>query len=146
MFSQWPSWLSRSPRIRRTAIKSWRILLRVQRATLARAVLVVHRQDGRVLALSSSTGELRLPTKELDGWRAVTNQVEEMLESLLPQTATPKLKAILGVPGREGITVLYTVPYPQAPDLANRIWLDPDIASFRLAGGDRRLLLLAKLG
>jgi hypothetical protein len=146
MFSQWPSWLSQSPRIRRIAIKTWRLFLRVQRATLAKAVLVVQRQDGRVLALSSSTGELRLPTKELDGWRAVTTQVEELLESLLRQSATPKLKAILGAPGREGITLLYILPYPHAPDLANRIWLHPDVASLPLTAGDRRLLLLAKLG
>ena len=34
MFAQWPSWLSKSPSVRRAAIKLWRVLLRVQRAQL----------------------------------------------------------------------------------------------------------------
>ena len=63
MFDQWPRWLSRSPRIRRLAIKTWRLFLRVQRATLAKAVLVVRRQDGRVLTFSSGPGEHGYPPR-----------------------------------------------------------------------------------
>ena len=99
-----------------------------------------------MLVLTSSSGELRLPNKELDGWRSVTTQVEELLESLRLQTARPKLKAILGAPGRDGIIFLYIVLYPQASDVANRTWLNPDVASLPLTGGDRRLLTLAKVG
>ena len=54
---------------------AWRVLLRVQRSTLASAVLVVRRHDGRVLALASTSGELRLPLKELDGWKAVPRKL-----------------------------------------------------------------------
>jgi hypothetical protein len=98
MFNQWPSWLSHSPRVRRTVIRLWRVLLRVQRATLANAVVVIRRQDGRLLTVASTSGELKLPTKELDGWRAVTTQVDEWLEELQP-SRTPKLEAIDGRPG-----------------------------------------------
>jgi hypothetical protein len=141
MFSQWPSWLSRSPRVRRTTIKLWRVFLRVQRSTLANAVLVVRRQDGRVLTFASTSGELRLPIKELDGWRAVTTQVEEWLEQLVQRTSTPKLLAIDGTPGRQGVTFIYLAEVPRASDHPNGFWLDPDVALPTLTIGDRRVLL-----
>jgi len=145
MFSQWPSWLSRSPRVRRPVIKLWRVFLRVQRSTLANAVLVVRRQDGRVLALPSTSGEPRLPLKELDGWKAVPTQVEEWLEQLLQQRQTPKLVAIEGTPGRKGVTFLYAAEVPSsASDHANGIWLDADVAMPTLNSGDRCLLRLSK--
>ena len=80
MLDELNNWVFRSRFRRRALIKAWRMLLRAQRATLANAVLVVRRQDGWVLALASTSGELRLPLKELDGWKAVTTQVEEWLE------------------------------------------------------------------
>ena len=96
MLDELNNWVFGSRFRRRALIKVWRVLLRVQRATLANAVLVVRREDGWVLALSSTSGELRLPIKELDGWKAVTAQVEEWLEQLLQQRQTPKLVAIDG--------------------------------------------------
>ena len=71
MFEQWPSWIARNARVRRTAIKLWRVLLRMQRATFAKAVLVVHGPDDRIL-LRSPAGTLELPVKHLDGWVPIT--------------------------------------------------------------------------
>jgi hypothetical protein len=103
MLSQALSWLSRSPRVRRAVIKTWRAFLRVQRASLAYAVLVVRRQDDHVLALTSeASGELRLPSMELDGWRPVGTQVQEWLDHMLRRPSTIRLQAIDGTPGRKG--------------------------------------------
>ena len=120
------------------------MLLRVQRATLANAVLVVRRRDGCVLALSSTSGELRLPLKELDGWKVVTAQVEEWLEQLLQQRQTPKLVAIDGTPGRQGVTFIFCAQASAGFPEANGVWLDPQIALPTLSSRDRRLLLLSQ--
>lgn len=145
MLGEWKNWVFRSPFRRRTLIKAWRVFLRVQRSTLANAVLVVRRQDGRVLALPSASGKLELPLKELDGWKAVTTQVEEWLGELLQQRQTPKLVAIEGTPGRQGVTFLFKADVPSSE--ANRpecIWLDADVALTMLNLGDRGLLLLSQ--
>lgn len=142
MFSQWPRWLSRSPRLRRTVIKLWRVLLRVQRATLANAVLVIRRQDGCLLTLYSTSGELRLPCKELDGWRAVTMQVDEWLEEL-QLSRTPKLEVIDGSPGRLGVTFVYSAETTGVSGPANGVWLDPELALPTLSLTDRRRVLLS---
>ena len=145
MLDEVNNWVFSSRFRRRALIKAWRVFLRVQRATLANAVLVVRRQDGCVLALSSTSGELRLPLKELDGWKAVTTQVEEWLEQLLQQRQTPKLVAIEGAPGRQGVTFIYCAEAGAAfPDHESGVWLDPKIALPTLPSGDRRLLLLSK--
>jgi hypothetical protein len=145
MLDELNNWVFSSRFRRRTLIKAWRMLLRVQRATLANAVLVVRRQDGCVLALSSRSGELRLPLKELDGWKAVTTQVEEWLEQLLQQRQTPKLVAIDGTPGRQGVTFIYCAEAGTGgPDHASGVWLEPAIALPTLPSCDRRLLLLSK--
>ena len=57
MFEQAPEWISQSPRIRKVIVKIWRAFLRVQRATLARAVLLRGRQDGCVLAVALRRAE-----------------------------------------------------------------------------------------
>ncbi len=143
MFSNWPSWLSRSPRVRRTVIKLWRVFLRVDRATLAHAVLVIRRQDGRLLTLCSTSGELRLPFKELDGWRAVTTQVEEWLGELqLPQT--PKLEAIDGTPSHRGVTFIYSAETATVREAEDSVWIDPELALPTLRLSDRRLVRLSR--
>jgi hypothetical protein len=145
MLDKWGNWVFRSRFRRRTLIKAWRVFLRVQRATLANAVLVVRRQDGHVLGLPSTSGELRLPVKELDGWKEVTTQVEEWLEQLLRQRQTPKLVAIEGAPGRQGVTFIYCAEVGAAfPDDASGVWLAPEVALPTLPSGDHRLLLLSK--
>ena len=106
MFDDWSGWFFRSPFRRRIIIRSWRVLLRVQRATLASAVLVVRRPDGSLLAFPSSSGRLGLPRKELDGWRPIGAQVEEWFDQIMRQAPKPKLQAIDGTPGRKGVTFL----------------------------------------
>ena len=146
MLDEVNNWLFSSRFRRRTLIKAWRVFSRVQRATLANAVLVVRRQNGCVLALPSLSGEPRLPLKKLDGWKAVTTQVEEWLEQLLLQRQIPKLVAIDGTPGRKGVTFIYCAEAgASSADHAGGVWLDPEIALHTLPSGDRRLLVLSTL-
>ena len=143
MFSQWPTWLFRWPFVRRSVIKFWRLLLRIQRATLAKAVLVVCRQDDLILVFASQSGELQLPYKQLDAWVPITTQVEEWLDQLLPQASTPSLVSVDGTPGREGITFLYTAKGASVHTKSGEgTWLHPDIAAVRLSSGDNRLICL----
>jgi len=143
MFDDWSGWFFRSPFRRRTFIRSWRVFLRIQRATLASAVLVVRGPDGSFLALPSSSGRLGLPRKELDGWRPIGAQVEEWLDRILRQASKPKLRAIDGTPGRKGVTFLYLAYTDASPPLANGMWLDADLALSALSVADRRLLLMS---
>jgi hypothetical protein len=144
MFAQWPSWLSKSPAIRRPVIKVWRVLLRVQRATLAHAVLVLRRRDGSILVLGSPSGGLRLPVKQLDAWVPITMQVEDWVRELLRENGKPTLIAIDGTPAREGITFLYgaTTETLYAKKIGGELWLDMDVAASSLSGTDGRLLRL----
>ena len=144
IIDDWSDWLFRSRFRRRTIIKSWRVLLRVQRATLASAVLVVRRGDGSVLALPSTSGALALPRKELDGWRPIGTQVEEWLVQILRHTSTFQLQAIDGTPGRKGVTFLYSADTDASPPEAGCMWLDAELAPSALSVGDRRLLLMSK--
>jgi hypothetical protein len=142
MLDQWSDWVFRSRFRRRTLIRVWRGFLRVQRATIASAVVVVRRQDGGVLALPSISGELQLPIKELDGWKAVTTQVEEWLEQLLQHRQTAKLVTIEGTPGYHGVTFLYSAEVPYL--VAGGVWLDADAALPVLNARDREFLLLSR--
>jgi len=147
VIAEWSSWLSRSPSVRRPVIKLWRVLLRVQRATFAHAVLVVRRRDGPVLVWLSPCGRLRLPVKQLDAWIPITTQVEEWLKRLSPQSSVPVLVAVDGTPGREGVTFLYAANVdPGRAQGGEEVWLEPDIAASRLDGNDGRLLLLCTSG
>lgn len=144
MLSEWPGWISRYPAVRRPAIKLWRVLLRVQRATFANAVLVVRKGDGRVLVLPSPSGNLGLPAKGLHAWAPIPTQVEEWLEQLLRQRSTPSLVAIDGTPGQKGVTFLYVYAaiLEAAMERGDALWLEPDVAASALGGNDSRLLLL----
>jgi hypothetical protein len=143
MFSQWPTWLSRWPFVRRSVIKFWRVLLRIQRASLAKAVLVVRRQDDLILVFASPSGELQLPDKQLDAWVPITTQVEEWLDQLLPQASAPSLVSVDGTPGSEGVTFLYTAKGEAVHTQSGEgTWLHPDIAAVRLGSRDNRLLCL----
>lgn len=144
IFDDWSGWFFRSPFRRRIIIRSWRVLLRVQRATLASAVLVVRRPDGSLLAFPSSSGRLGLPRKELDGWRPIGAQVEEWLDQILRQASKPKLQAIDGTPGRKGVTFLYSADVDASPPDAGCVWLDADLAPSALSVADRRLLLMSQ--
>jgi hypothetical protein len=143
MFAEWPSWLSRSPSIRRRVIKLWRVLLRMQRACLANAVLVLRRRDGRVLVLPSPSGGLRLPVKQLDAWIPIAAQVEEWLGELLQEKSKPSLVAIDGTPAEE-VTFIYvaTADASQSAKTDDQLWLDTDVAASSLRDEDGRLLRL----
>ena len=142
MFAEWPSWLSRSPFLRRRVIKLWRVLLRMQRASLANAVLVLRRRDGRVLVLPSPSGGLRLPVKHLDAWIPIAAQVEEWLGQLLQEKSTPSLVAIDGTPAEEVTFVYVATAASPSVNTGDQLWLDTDVAASRLRNEDGRLLRL----
>jgi hypothetical protein len=142
MFEQAPEWVSRSPRIRKTIIKIWRIFLRMQRATLANAVLVMRRTDDRVLAVDSPSG-LGLPSLELSGWRPVGMQVQEWVDRISGQPSAPGLRAVDGAPGQEGVTFLYSADIEGASPDEGYTWLEAELASSALSERDRRLLRLS---
>jgi hypothetical protein len=143
MFSQWPSWLSRSPRVRRAVIKIWRAFLRVQRATLANAVLVVRRQDDRVLAFTAeASGEFRLPSIELDGWRPVGTQVRFNNLRRHSFRRHPNFRRL--TEHRKGVTFLYSADVAGSPQEVGCTWLEAELAPSALSVGDRRLLLMSK--
>ena len=142
MFEQAPAWVSRSPRTRKKIIKVWRAFLRVQRATLAQAVVVVRRHDDRILVVATSSGA-KLPNLELNGWVPVGTQVQEWLDHMMRQPSTLQLKAIDGTPGRKGVTFVYSVQVGGSPSKGDCIWLEPERALSALSTGDRCLLLKA---
>jgi hypothetical protein len=119
----------------------------MQRATFANAVLVVRRPDGRLLALPSPSGRLRLPDKQLDAWIPITTQVEEWLEQLLHQGSKPSLVVVDGTPGQKGVTFLYAATIESAlAESSEEVWLEPDGAASGLSSKHSRLLLLCTSG
>jgi hypothetical protein len=112
----------------------------MQRATFAKAVLVISGSDGRILMLRCTSG-VRLPVQQLDGWRPITEQVEEWLEQLSRQKSTPSLVAFDGTPGREGVTFLFAarLGYP-SPESEGTFWLEPAVAAAELDANGKRLL------
>jgi hypothetical protein len=139
MFEQWPSWIARNRVVRRTAIRVWRVFLRVQRAFLANAVLVVRNSQGRVLLVPAPSGGLQLPTREMNGWLAVGTQVNEWLVQLSPLRAHASLVAVDGTP-KSGVIFLYEAVLKTESAGADKIWVEPDSAVSILNGNDRRLL------
>jgi hypothetical protein len=144
VFEQAPAWVSRSPRIRKLVIKLWRAWLRVQRATLAKVVLVAWRHDDYVLGITTSSGELRLPSLQLDGWEPVGLQVQNWLDDLLRQPSSPQLEIIDGAPGQEGVTFLYSARVSRSLHDNRLRWLEPEFASSILSVEDRRLLRIGQ--
>ena len=142
LFTERPAWIARNPALRRTAVKTWRRLLRMQRATFADAVLVV-RSDGRVLVVQEAAGKLRLPAKPLDAWLPITTQVEELLEEVTHQRSPLSLVAIDGTPSSEGLTFVYAATLEAPPKQGDELWLEPDVAAAALGSNDNRLLLVA---
>jgi hypothetical protein len=141
MFSNWPEWLSKSPYVRRRVMKIWRVLLRMQRASLAYGMLVVRGKDDRVLLLASASGELQLPVKELDGWLPIATQIEEWLGKLLPHASKPCLVSIDGSPGREGVCFIYTAKFEDDTRRGSELWLEPNAAASALNRREGQLLL-----
>ena len=144
LFTERPAWIARNPALRRTAVKTWRRLLRMQRATLANAVLVVRKSDGRVLVVQAPSGELQLPAMLLDAWLPITTQVEELLEQVAHQRSTPSLVAIDGTPSSEGVTFVYAAMLEAPPEQGEELWLEQDVAAAALGSNDNRLLLAGR--
>ena len=144
MFEQAPEWISRSPRIRKVIVRIWRAFLRVQRATLAQAVLVARRPDDTVLAVATPSGNLRLPSLELDGWEPVGAQVQAWADGVLRQPSKLELQLIDGTPGKTGVTLLYSADPGEYPAEAGCTWLKASLARSAFSAGDRRLLLMSK--
>ena len=133
MFAWWQSWPLQYPFVRRLAIRTWRVFLRLQRATTAQAVLILRRGDGRILVLPSSSGKQRLPDLQLDAHIPIPTQVEELGLQLTQQNPKPSLVAIDGTPGPDGVTFIFTATIETV--LANGVdenWLEPDVAAVSL--------------
>jgi hypothetical protein len=138
MFEQWPTWVARNRVVRRTAIKVWRVYLRVRRACLANAVLVVRSCDGHVLLMPSFSGGFQLPAREVNGWLDIGTQVSLWLKQISP-LGHASLVAVDGTP-KSGLIFLYeAVIDPEAAD-GDRIWVEPLGAASVLDGNHRRLL------
>jgi hypothetical protein len=81
----------------------------------------------------SPGGDLRLPQMELDAWTPISAQVEGWIERLKLKASNPKLVAVDGVPGTQGVTFIYasmvkaTVAEPDG-----KVWLAPEVATARL--------------
>lgn len=88
------AWLFRSPSARRVLFKLWRLQWRIERATLATAVVVVRSDDGHVLVVSEPSGTFQLPSTSLNGWITITHQVEDWLKELLQRAATASLVSV----------------------------------------------------
>jgi len=142
MFTQAPEWISRSPRIRKVIVKIWRAFLRVQRATAARAVLIARRQDDCMLAVAALSGELRLPSLELDAWEPVGTQVRAWVERTLQHPSRLELHVIEGTPSNTGVTFLYSAEVSSSPD-TDHTWVEIDLARSALSKDDRRLLTMS---
>jgi len=137
----WPTLLSRSPSVRRTVIKFWRILLRVQRATLARAVLVINGDGGRVLVHALPSQRLELPRRELSSWVPIETQVDAWLAQLRCEKSSPTFVSVEGTSSVEGVTFLYTATLgTDHSTKPGELWLDYDTAKVALGAADRRLL------
>lgn len=140
LFSERPAWIARNPALRRIAVETWRSVLRLQRATLAKAVLVVKDKDGRILVTRTPSGALQLPAKVLDAQLPVTTQAEEVFEQVLHYRFTPSLVAIEGTPSAEGVTFLFAATFNPSAEGRDGIWLQPDVAAATLDDNDNRLL------
>jgi hypothetical protein len=115
------------------------VFLRVQRACLANAVLVVRNGEGRVLLVPAPSGGLQLPTREMNGWLAIGTQVSEWLAQLSPLSAHASLVAVDGTP-KSGLIFLYEAVFESESAGADKIWVEPHNAASILEHRHRRLL------
>ncbi len=134
---------SRYPKLRRALIRLWRNVWRMRRATLARAVVAIRDDSGRVLVLKQRDRVL-LPTLALNAWDSVGAQVEPVLQAL----CRPRRVALVAIDGRVdagGITFLYVATHSGGPSEGlgppeDFEWLEPNAALHRLSEADRGFL------
>jgi hypothetical protein len=133
--------LLRVPALRSRLFKMRRVPLRLKRAFLAEAAVVVRSGDGRILVMSPSPGELQLPTKALNGWHNVQHQVEDFLKELVGRSVAVSLVSVEGLVG--DIIFLYRANLAEMPSGGrNGRWLPPEIVAAKLRPTDARLLTL----
>jgi hypothetical protein len=122
-------------------MKVWRAVLRLERATLAHGILVLRRNDDRLLLLHSPTGESHLPIKELEGWSPICEQIGEWLAELRPKEAPrPTLVCVDGTPGHDGVCFVYTARIQDDTRRGGELWLAPHEAASILGERERRLV------
>lgn len=139
MFEQWPTWIARNCIVRRAAIKVWRVYLRIRRACLANAVLVVRSCDDQVLLMPSPSGGFQLPTREVNGWLDIGTQVSSWLKQISP-LGHASLVAVDGTP-KSGLIFLYEAVLGSGSADVNTIWVEARNAAPILDSNHRRLLL-----
>lgn len=149
MLSELIGWGAKYPRLRRPFTVLFRQAWRAQRATLARAVLVIENQRDGVL-MHAANGTLALPVLSLDPWDAITPQVETWASALLNQRCRVKLVAVEGTPSSQGVIFLYRAKTEGAPkkDMGkstDQVWIDlRAVSSSGLDENDLRRLNLCQ--
>ena len=134
------NWVFSSPTRRRFLIRLWRVSLRLDRASVAEAALIVRGSSGDILVLVSDSAEMRLPRRLLDAWRPIALQVEEWLGEFDRQASAPSLCTIDGSPGDEGLTFVFEAKLNAIRNGQNdELWLRPE-AFHLLCTRDRRLV------
>jgi hypothetical protein len=140
LFSEEPTWLAHNPVLRRAAVKVWRALLRMQRATLATAICVLRNSEGQILVAPAPNGELKLPAIPIDGWLNVHAQVEEWLRERVRLPPQPTLVCINGTPSRTGITFLFAATVETRSVIKEERWVDPELIALPLSDIDPCLI------
>jgi hypothetical protein len=117
--------------MRAMVFRPLRFYIRAQRASLARAVLVVRNADGSVLIQLDRTGKMGLPSFELDGWQPSMPQVEGWAEQVFGRNLRPALAAIEGHCGE--LELIYTTrPVTSAEINREARWLTSSSAAEHL--------------
>lgn len=138
-------WLASSPSLRRVFIRMMRVYMRLRRATIARAVLVARRRDGRVLLTRSELGGAQLPSLQLDAWTDIETQVHSWLRELFDRANPACLAAIDGTPRTKGMTFVYLVELESDPPKTHQaLWSELESAVSCLGAEDSRVLMLAE--
>lgn len=144
MLSALLGWGSQYPKLRRPFTGLLRHGWRVQRATLAKAVLVIENGAGAILVLSSP-GPLRLPAIDLNPWDVIATQVEAHLAALLHRSCAVYLVAVKGGPSADGVTFLYGAITDSSNQETGNVWVPPkELASSGLNGDDLQYIALHK--
>lgn len=137
---------SRYPNLRRTLVRLWRGVWRIQRATPASAVILIRDSSGRVLVRRHQDA-VQLPAIALSAWDPVRAQVECVLKGLCrPPNAS--LIAIDGSIGPGGVTFLFGAIHTGGLHEGGGppkgfVWLEPNAALHCLTEADRRFLRLS---
>jgi hypothetical protein len=116
-----------------------RFYIRVRRASLARAVLVVRNTDGDILVQPDRSGHLRLPSVALDAWQSIPPQVESGARQILGRDLSPEFQTIEG--RCSDIIFVYATDPLNSGDLVEEAhWLTPESNATHLSSADRQCI------